>query len=170
MSKFFCTSLAALALTIVPLAAEKPTVAVDVPDVALYESVLQKYVTAEGKVNYGALKGDPEKLNGFVSQIAAVSPDSAPNLFPNREAQLAYWLNAYNALVLHSFAADYPQKRERLTGLVGRASFFARGKHRVGGKDRTLSDIEDNAIRRVYREPRVHFALVCASASCPWLA
>jgi hypothetical protein len=138
--------------------------------VNLYDSVLRKYVTAEGKVNYAGLKTNPATLAEFVSQIAAASPDSAPNLFPNREAQLAYWINAYNALVLQSFAAEYPQKRERLTSLLGRAVFFARNKHKVGGKDRTLSDIEDNTIRKIFREPRIHFALVCASASCPWLS
>ena len=127
-------------------------------------------VRDDGRVNYAGIGSHPTDLSAFVAQIATVSPDSAPGLFKSREAQLAYWLNAYNALVLQSFAADYPQKRERLTGLVGRASFFYRQKHKVGGKDRTLGDMEDNAIRKQFREPRIHFALVCASASCPWLS
>jgi hypothetical protein len=170
MSKLFRMSLATLAIAVPPLAAEKPAAEAVAPDVARYQSVLQKYVGEDGRVNYARLKADPGELNGFVSQIAAVSPDSAPNLFPNREAQLAYWINAYNALVLQSFAAEYPKKRERLTGLIGRASFFVRAKHKIGGKERTLGDIEDNTIRKVFKEPRIHFALVCASASCPWLS
>jgi hypothetical protein len=170
MFKRFGMSIAAVAVTVSPAPAQKPRPAAQAPDVALYDAVLQKYVTAGGKVNYGLLKNDSAKLGEFISQIGSASPDSAPALFPNREAQLAYWLNAYNALVLQSFAAEYPQKRERLTSLLGRASFFARNKHRVGGKERTLSDIEDNTVRKLFREPRIHFALVCASASCPWLS
>ncbi len=170
MSKLFSLSVAAIAMTVSPLAADKPAADAVAPDVARYESVLQKYVGTDGRVNYAGLKADSGDLNMFVGQLASASPDSSPALFRNREAQLAYWLNAYNALVLHSFAADYPQKRERLTGLVGRASFFLRQKHTVGGKNRTLGDIEDNSIRKLFKEPRVHFALVCASASCPWLS
>ena len=96
-------------------------------------------------MNYAGNSNHPTDLSAFAAQIAAASPDSAPGLFKNREAQLAYWLNAYNALVLQSFAADYPQKRERLTGVVGRASFFYRLKHKVGGKVRSLGDLEDTA-------------------------
>ena len=161
---------AAFAVTISPLESEKPAGNSGEPDVARYESVLEKYVRDDGRVNYAGIGSHPTDLSAFVAQIATVSPDSAPGLFKSREAQLAYWLNAYNALVLQSFAADYPQKRERLTGLVGRASFFYRQKHKVGGKERTLGDMEDNAIRKQFREPRIHFALVCASASCPWLS
>lgn len=157
-------------MVISPLSAEKPAGNSGGPDVARYELVLEKYVRDDGRVNYAAINNHPTDLSAFVAQIAAVSPDSAPGLFKNREAQLAYWLNAYNALVLQSFAAGYPQKRERLTGLVSRASFFYRQKHKVGGKDRSLGDIEDNSIRKLFHEPRIHFALVCASASCPWLS
>ena len=162
--------LAVFSIPIPPLDAEKPVGNSDGPDVARYESVLGKYVREDGRVNYAGIASHPMDLSAFVAQIATVSPDSTPGLFKNRETQLAYWLNAYNALVLHSFAADYPKKRERLTGLVGRASFFYRQKHKMGGKDRTLGDLEDNTIRKLFREPRIHFALVCASASCPWLS
>ncbi len=162
--------LTAVVITASQLGAERPTGNAGEPDAARYEAVLEKYVRDDGRVDYSGISNHPTDLSAFVAQIAAVSPDSAPGLFKNREAQLAYWLNAYNALVVQSFSADYPQKRERLTGLVGRASFFYRQKHRVGGKDRSLGDIEDNSIRKLFHEPRIHFALVCASASCPWLS
>ena len=162
--------LAAFSIVVSQLGAEKLAGNAGPLDVARYESVLEKYVRDDGRVNYDGIRNHPTDLSAFVAQIATVSPDSAPGLFKNREAQLAYWLNAYNALVLQSFAADYPKKRDRLTGLVGRASFFYRLKHKVGGKDRSLGDMEDNSIRKPFREPRIHFALVCASASCPWLS
>jgi hypothetical protein len=140
------------------------------PDTALYGSVLQKCVKDDGRVDYARLKSDIAALAGFVLQLGAVSPDSHPGLFPTRDSQLAYWINAYNALVLYNFAKDYPEKRDRLTTIPGKFSFFYRIKNKVGGKDRTLDDIEVNSIRKAFREPRVHFALVCASASCPWLS
>jgi hypothetical protein len=140
------------------------------PDIALYGSALKKYVRDDGRVDYQRLKSDIAPLAGFVTQLGAVSPDSHPALFRTRDAQLAYRINAYNAFVLYNFAKEYPEKRDRLTTVTGKFSFFYRIKNKVGGKDRTLDDIEVNSIRKAFREPRVHFALVCASASCPWLA
>lgn len=145
-------------------AAERP------PDVSLYAKALEKYVQADGKVHYAGLRDDIEDLDRFVGQIARVSPRSHPELFPGPEAGLAYWLNTYNALVLWAFAREYPEKRNRLKGLIGRALFFYRKKFVVGGKKLSLAAIENGIIRKRFREPRIHFALVCASRSCPRLA
>src|SRR5438067_731657 len=82
-----------------------------VPDSNLLQSVLQKYVLADGTVRYGDLKKDMSPLEQYVKQVAEVSPDSNPELFPSRDAKLAYWIDAYNALVLASFTQDYPEKR-----------------------------------------------------------
>src|SRR6478672_2784942 len=143
--------------------------AASMPDYALFDSVLQRVVLDNGKVRYGQLKNDAA-LDHFVAQIGSVSPDSNPDLFPTREDKLAYWINAYNALVLQSFARDYPEKRTRLGSLLGRATFFYRMKHDVGGRVRSLDDIEVNSLRKPLHDPRIHFAIVCASAGCPWLS
>ncbi|MCP5117053.1 MAG: DUF547 domain-containing protein [bacterium] len=140
------------------------------PDVAPYDRVLQKYVLDDGRVRYGALAADLAPLEAFVRQMGEVSPHSHPGLFATREAKLAYWINAYNAFVLWAFARDYPEKRERLTGRLGRLSFFYRKKFLVGGQKRSLAHIENKIIRAEFDEPRIHFAVVCASAGCPWLA
>jgi hypothetical protein len=139
-----------------------------VPDIAAYESVLTRFVRIDGRVDYFGLKNSPA-LPAFIRQIEAVSPDSHPALFPSKEGKLAYWINAYNALVLHAFAKDYPAKRTRLSGTPGRTYFFYLMKHKVGGRSRSLADIEDNSIRNA-GDPRIHFAIVCASAGCPALA
>jgi hypothetical protein len=143
--------------------------AASVPEYALFDSVLQRSVLDNGKVRYGQVRNDAT-LDRFVGQIALVSPDSNPALFPKREDKLAYWINAYNALVLRSFATDYPDKRKRLGSLLGRANFFYRIKHNVGGRMRSLDDIEVNSLRKPLHDPRIHFAIVCASGSCPWLS
>ena len=53
---------------------------------------------------------------------------------------------------------------------LGRATFFYRMKHDVGGRVRSLDDIEVNSLRKPLHDPRIHFAIVCASAGCPWLS
>ena len=140
------------------------------PDVARYDGVLREYVLDNGAVRYGALRANLEPLDRFVEQIGSVSPDSHPGLFPTREAKLAYWINAYNALVLWAFARDYPEEKDRLDGLIGRGLFFYQRKFLVGGKKLSLATLENDIIRERFHEPRIHFAIVCASASCPWLA
>lgn len=139
------------------------------PVAAAYDALLKQYVLDNGTVRYADLKAGIEPLSRFVDQIGAVSPDSNPELFPTPEHKLAYWINTYNALVLWAFAKDYPDKKDRLQGVVGKAVFFYRTKFPVGGRRRSLDDIETNSIRKA-GDPRIHFAIVCASAGCPWLA
>jgi uncharacterized protein DUF547 len=160
-----------LVLTVVLFAATIPAAwPVSVPDIAAYDGVLQRHVTAHGKVRYGDLRNNLEPLDSFVRQIAAVSPHSHPELFPDNKAELAYWINTYNSLVLWAFASEYPEGKNRLSGLIGRGLFFYKRKFPVGGKKLTLAQIENDIVREEFDEPRIHFALVCASESCPWLA
>jgi hypothetical protein len=140
------------------------------PETALLQQSLTKHLAAEGTVRYGALKADLGPLRQYVRQMESVSPDSHAALFPTREAKLAYWLNGYNALVLYAMASDYPEEKKRLENAISRAFFFYRRKFRVGGRERTLSGIEDHDIREQFRDARIHFAIVCASRGCPWLS
>jgi len=140
------------------------------PDVTLYDTVLKQYVRGDGQVRYLQLHEDIAPLEAFVRGIGEVSPHSHPQLFPGREAQLAYWINAYNALVLWAFAQDYPAGKNRLGGLLGRGRFFYWKRFQVGGKKHSLSHIENKIIRGEFDESRIHFAIVCASSSCPWLS
>lgn len=139
------------------------------PDVQLWQSVLTSYVTEDGNVHYAALKRDSAALDTFVSQIGEVSPDSHPAIFPSRYDRLAYWLNAYNALVLHAMVAGYPERGNRLSTLLGRGIFFKLLKLGAGGHAITLDAIETDKLRESFRDPRIHFAIVCASRGCPWL-
>ncbi len=127
---------------------------------------LTKYVSEDGKVRYGALKEDLGPLDAYVKRLATEDPER----LPSREAKLAQWINVYNSLILWSFAKDYPEEKDRLKNPLKRAQYFYRRKFTVGGKQRTLADIEDNSLRKAFAEPRIHFAIVCASASCPALS
>ena len=136
-------------------------------DYAPWDRVLKKFVTDTGRVDYAALKASPGGLDQYVQQIAARSPISDPNDFSTRNSQLAYWINAYNALVMKGVIDHWPISSVRKVGKLP-YSFFWREKFVVGGQKYTLDDIE-GILRKKLAEPRIHFAIVCASNSCPRL-
>ena len=133
---------------------------------APWDRVLKRFVTETGRVDYRALQASPADLNQFVEQIARRSPLSNPDDFPTRSSQLAYWINAYNALVMKAVIENWPIKSVRNLGRL--YSFFWSRKFVAGGKENTLNNIED-ILRKNLAEPRIHFAIVCASNSCPRL-
>lgn len=139
-------------------------------DLSPYARVLEAYVTPQGQVRYAALKQDPADLNAFLRQLAAVSPESRPDLFPTPAAEMAYWINAYNAFVLSAVVEAYPIESVVSVRTMFGALFFKRARFVAGGRRMSLDDIEHGILRRQFSDPRVHFALNCASASCPRLA
>lgn len=134
-----------------------------------YARVLERYVTPDGQVRYAELKKDRGDLNAFLSRLAAASPENRPELFPTREAQMAYWINAYNAFVLAGAVERYPLKSVVSVETAFGALFFKRARYVAGGRKVGLDDIEHGILRARYRDPRIHFAVNCASASCPRL-
>jgi Protein of unknown function, DUF547 len=132
-----------------------------------WDQVLREFVTATGRVDYPALRARPGELDRFVGSLRARSPLSDPAAFPTREARLAYWINAYNALVVAGVVEAWPVSSVRQIGFLP-FSFFHK-KFIVGGRRMTLDEIE-TILRQRLRDPRIHFAIVCASLSCPQLA
>lgn len=131
------------------------------------DRVLERFVDDSGFVDYAGLKADPGDLDAYVAELAKESPDNAPGRFPTKDHELAYWINAYNALTLKGVIGYYPIKSVRdAKSLYG---FFLRDAHRVGGKKMTLNTLEHKIIRRRFKEPRIHFAVNCASIGCPRL-
>ncbi len=137
-------------------------------DHSAWDRVLERFVTPDGRqVRYAALRLNPAELNAYVAQLAARSPESHPQDFPKRQDQLAYWINAYNALVIHGVVENWPVTSVAKIGLP--YSFFWWKKFTVGGRRVTLNYIEHDVLRGQLDEPRVHFVLVCAAKSCPRL-
>ena len=135
-------------------------------DHSRWDRVLKKLVTETSRVDYAALKADHTDLDAYVAQLAARSPFSHLGDFSTRESQLAYWINAYNAFVFKGVVENWPTKSVRNLGKL--YSFFWHRKFTAGGKEYTLNGIED-ILRHKLNEPRIHFAIVCASNSCPRL-
>lgn len=135
---------------------------------ALFSELLTQYVH-DGQVNYRELKNDA-RLQQYLEQLASSNP---ARLDDNRD-RLAFWLNAYNAYTLKIICDNYPV--ESINDLhqggliVGTAikrtvwdrPFVVIDEHRL-----TLNQIEHKIIRPEFKDPRIHFALVCAAVSCP---
>jgi len=100
-------------------------------------------------------------LNQFIVQIGQTRPEGYP-----RDEQLAFYINAYNALVIHSVLEHWPVR-----SVMNLPGFFDRVRHNIAGRRLTLNELENSVIRSdVFAEPRIHFAVNCASEGCPALA
>ncbi len=131
--------------------------------------VLEKYVDDNGLVDYLGLAADRQELDRFVGQIETTGPKSDPDSFPTREHRLAYYINAYNAHVF-SGVLDLGPDAKTVWGFTGTGlGFFVRMKVTVDGETMNLKSLEDNLIRKGFKDPRIHAALNCASVGCPKL-
>lgn len=132
--------------------------------------VLSRFVDEQGLVGYAALAKDQEIFRRYISTIGSVGPSSHPELFPTEEDRLAYYLNAYNALVFAGVLARGPELESVWKGgLISGYKFFVGMKVVVDGQKTHLKKLEDDVVRKQFRDPRVHAALNCASLSCPRL-
>jgi hypothetical protein len=126
-----------------------------------YSGLLEKYVD-DGKVDYVSLKRDRDRLDSYLEGLARLSPEALGRM--PRDEQLTFYINAYNALTLKVIIDNYPVKSIKDIPGVWKELKFP-----VAGKELTLDEIEHGIVRKKFKEPRIHFALVCASKSCPKL-
>jgi len=127
-------------------------------DQSAWARLLSQYVDDQGRVAYKDwLEHDHTSFRKYLDAVGAATPATWP-----RDEQLAFWINAYNAGLV--WAVQQGQTPETL---IGRARLFKSWKFRVAGRERTPDDIEHDILRKQFQEPRIHFAIVCASVSCP---
>ena len=138
-----------------------------------FDAVLKKYVQ-NGLVNYSELKKDRTSIDAFVNELKAVSQQEYDTW--NNDQELAFWINAYNGWFLQIVIDHYPIKKQLLKGMVypDNSVQQIRGiwtdiKSKFAGREVSLDSIEHIIIRPEFREPRIHFAIVCASIGCPLL-
>ncbi len=141
-----------------------------------FDRVLARFVDTEGRVDYTALAADSADLDRYYARLAEASPDRSPERFPDEDARLAYWINAYNAAAIKAVLTHYPIASVRdvrppraLFFLPRLSGFFLFQRIILGGKGMSLYALENQIIRKRFADPRIHFALNCASASCPTL-
>jgi hypothetical protein len=132
-----------------------------------HDRLLRTYTDAQGRVDYDGLRANPKDvaaLDRLVQSLVTTGPDKTPALYPNKQHALAYYLSAYNLLVWKN-VLDQHTKRVDESGFA----FFKKPPYPVDGKQLTLDDLEKKLIRPRFLDPRVHFALNCASGGCPRL-
>lgn len=134
------------------------------PD-AVLAAALKAHVH-EGRVDYPGLKKNREALDAWLDDAGAV-PEKVFDLWP-REVRLAFLLNVYNAATLRLIVDHYPVASIRKIGpFWDPKAPWHLPVVRLFGRTMTLDELEQGVIRPQYKEPRVHFALVCAAKGCP---
>ncbi len=155
-------------VVMVALAAASPATAGAEFDHSHWDHVLKRFVSERGEVDYAALRRDPAEMQAYLAEVSASSPVNKPQLFPTRAHVIAYWINAYNAFVTWGVAQRYPVKSVRDIGLV--SGFFRIKAFTAGGVSMSPDNVEHDTLRLDFHEPRIHFAIVCASLGCPFLS
>jgi hypothetical protein len=121
------------------------------------DSFLKEHVN-NGRVNYKAIKNNPDALASLLDSAKAISVTTS-----DAKNYQAFWINTYNLLVINGIVNNYPLKSP-----LDVAGFFDKKKHEVGGENITLNDIENKLLRANFsKDPRFHFVLVCAGLGCP---
>jgi hypothetical protein len=123
-------------------------------DWSYWDAILRSHVV-DGEVDYSAIAED----EGFAATVIAIA--TADLVGSSSESVLAFYINAYNVLAVQGILNG----RSPSTNL-GKLRFFYREKYTVAGETISLHALEKVRIRSL-GEPRIHFAIVCASASCP---
>jgi hypothetical protein len=137
-----------------------------------YGDVLRRHVTGSG-VDYTALKADRERLTRAVEALDLPSARDVNTW--TRAQQMAFWINAYNMFTLGVIVDHYPIRSGWFT-LAPRNSIrqidgvWTDLQWRAARRSLTLDDIEHRILRPTFNDARIHFAVNCASVSCPPLA
>ena len=131
---------------------------------AAWARVLARHVDERGRIDFAGIAAAPEDLDSYVSYVGSVSPISRPDAFPTREAKLAYYLNAYNALAMYGIVqSGIPESLAKM-----KFRFFYRNRFVMGGERISLYQLENSIVRKM-GDPRIHFALNCMVRGCPRL-
>jgi len=135
-------------------------------DHTAWDGLLHKYVDQKGMVQYAAWKRSAEDMQALDKYLQLLSYSNGQG---SREEQLAFWINAYNAVTVKGILNEYPTTsiRNHTAKLFG-YNIWKNLKLIVGAKPISLDDMEHQVLRKM-GEPRIHFAIVCASIGCPRL-
>lgn len=163
--------------TIHPLVVEnKPALMGNAFSHTAFDRVLGEHVDDVGRVDYKALKAASEDIQTYYQMISTYSPDSHPSIFPSDNHRLAYWINAYNAAAMIIVLKHYPidsvldvKNPALLFFLSDKAGFFVFQRLSFGAQTTSLYYLENQVIRKRFKDPRIHFAVNCASIGCPRL-
>ena len=135
-----------------------------------WDALLKRYVrtdkTGLNRFAYGRMTdSDKARLSGYVNKLTKMKITGF-----TRDEQLAYWLNLYNSLTIKVIVDHYPVRSIRDIDIS--PGIFSNGPWgrklvRVEGRELSLDDIEHRILRPIWRDPRIHYGVNCASIGCP---
>ena len=140
-----------------------------------WTEILSAHVNDRGQVNYKALLKNRGEFDEYIKDLRSVKNLEIKSW--NRNNQLAFWINAYNASAMKIILDNYPIK----PGKGVKAKFYPANsikqisgafdeiKNAVAGQQLTLNHLEHEILRKKFREPRIHFSIVCVSVGCPYI-
>lgn len=138
----------------------------------VWQTLLDRYLDAHHpsavwRFRYGDVsREDRTRLRAYLRYLQNLDPREY-----SRSAQMAYWINLYNAQTV-AVIVDHPEVksiREIKSGLFTIGP-WKRKLLEVGGQELSLDDVEHRILRPIFRDPRIHFAVNCASIGCPNLS
>lgn len=128
-------------------------------DHSIWDMLLKKYVDADGNVDYKNFGKDQEQLENYLNYLS----QNVPSKTASKEERLAYFINLYNAGTIKLILKNYPIKSIKDIKNPWDQKFIVLGDIKI-----SLGEIEHEILRKL-KEPRIHFAINCASYSCPKL-
>lgn len=139
-------------------------------DHSIFTEILKKY-NHNGLVDYKNLKNE-KKLDLYLKNLSSVNP----NKLETDAAKIAFWINVYNAFTIKAIVDNYPVESINdlhtgglILGTILSTTIWDEDFIKLNGIEYSLNDIEHKILRKKFKEPRIHFAIVCASISCPKL-
>jgi len=127
---------------------------------ATWDQLLRAHVSNSGNVDYKALKSKEGQLDKYLALLSENPPQGGDS----RAYVMSYWINAYNAFTVKKILENYPIKS--IQNIAGGKVWDVRWIE-IGGTKYSLNQIENDILRKDYKDARIHFAVNCAAVSCP---
>ncbi len=124
-----------------------------------WDKLLKAHVNTEGFVDYKSFQNDRKQLDAYLQKLGELEPDTNWSV----QELLAYYINLYNAATVQLILDNYPTKSIKDIDKAFTKAFIT-----IGNRTLSLGGIENGVLRKM-EEPRIHFAINCASYSCPKL-
>jgi len=141
-----------------------PEVSATTFDHSKFDQILKEYVDDKGLVDYNGIAKD-RRFTEYMQSLQTAKVEEF-----SRDGQLAFWINAYNAVTIDKVIKTKPTKSVRETlipGLWTSTKFFTTRENMVANQVLSQDDIENDILRKRFKDPRIHFAIICASMGCP---
>ncbi len=133
---------------------------------AIYGDFLRKYITAQDGINlvaYGEVtQDDKARLKAYIASLEARGTEGL-----SRDEQMAFWYNLYNAKTIDVILDAHPLKSIRKLGALNSGPWDKKNMNVKGYGAMSLNDVEHGTLRKNWKEPRIHYAVNCASIGCP---